>query len=72
MSTRLEGLGGLDDDVERLSRLLGSSLRGVLIVAKKLGRQCYVSGDFEGIARERRGEVVGVLCNVVEKKLEDE
>ena len=44
----------------------------MLILAKKLERQCYVSGDLDGIVREGKAEVVGIVCRVVEKELESE
>ena len=72
LSSRLEGLGGLDEDVDRLARLLGTLAlmwRELTCVAKKLGRPCFVSGDFAGIAREVRGEVVSVVCRTVEEQL---
>jgi hypothetical protein len=73
VSTRLEGLSGLDDDFDRLAKLLGRCLilYCKLRVAKKLGRQCFVSGDLDGLAKEGRGQVVGIVCNAVERLIRE-
>jgi hypothetical protein len=42
-----------------------------LIVAKRLSRQCFVSGDLGGIAGHGKGEVVGIICRVIEKELQE-
>jgi hypothetical protein len=43
-----------------------------LTTAKRLQRQCFVSGDLAGVAWDGKGEVVGTLCRVVEKTLESD
>ena len=42
----------------------------ILIEAKRLQRQCFVSGDLAGVAWDGKSEVVGTLCRVVEKAIE--
>lgn len=44
----------------------------ILIEAKRLQRQCFVSGDLAGVAWDGKSEVVGTLCRVVEKAIESE
>jgi hypothetical protein len=34
-----------------------------------MGRQCFVSGELGGVAREGTGEVVRILCLVIEKEV---
>ena len=72
VSSRLEGLARLDDDMDRLARLLGFMTPSTfdLLIAKRLGRQCFVSGDFGGIPADGKGEVLRILSRVVEQKLQ--
>ena len=83
VSTKLEGLGGMDDDIDRIARLLGilsferlaPLLRALRFgrsadgVAKRLGRQCFVSGDLAGVLREEKGEVISILGRFLEEQL---
>ena len=34
-------------------------------------RQCFVSGDFDGVAIEGRSQVVGIICRAVENLIQD-
>ena len=83
VGTKLEGLGGMGDDIDRIARLLGIisferfghfyerllSGRWADWVAKRLGRQCFVSGDLVGVLREEKGEVISILGRFLEEQL---